>query len=81
MDEENLPKKVQEEQKILVDKLREARRNGLRAFIRYNKLVIDRNEPRGEFYSPKRTGLERPPDGDFLDEQLRRITRTCSRKN
>lgn len=79
--EEDLPKKVQEERKILVDKMREARRNGLWAVIRYNRLIIDRDVQRGEFNSAKRTVQERSPDGDFLDEQLRKITRITRRKN
>lgn len=79
--EEDLPKKVQEERKLLIGKMKEARQNGLRAFIRYNKLIIEKSEQKGETSSGKRTVLERSPEGDSLQEQLRKITRTSWRKN
>lgn len=64
----DLPKKVQEERKILVGRMKDARRNGLRVFIGYNKFIIDKDEHRGESKSVKRTVLEKSPGGDSLEE-------------
>lgn len=95
--DEDYPREVQEERRRLMPRMKEARENGCKAIVKYNKLIINGEvhtaeqleegrevERMSEFGSGsnslKRTVLERSPEGDKFEEQLRKISRT-TRKN
>ncbi|KAF2897559.1 hypothetical protein ILUMI_08614 [Ignelater luminosus] len=69
-------KKIQE-RKILVEQMKEARKNGDRVYIKYNKLVVD-TEPKNVAPSNtlKRTVADSLLEGSSLEQELTRITRT-----
>lgn len=95
--DEDYPKNIQEERKLLIPQMKEARQRGYKAYIRYNKLIVNnevaggikqytrqgsgKNEEEKESTSHKRTANERSPEGDALEEQIRKITRTTNQKN
>lgn len=84
---DDFSKKVQEERKALIPHLKEARKQGHKALLMYNKLMVN-----GEAYKledleettaqkdNKRTASERSPGNEEQNQQLRKITR-MSRKN
>lgn len=81
--DEDYPKNIQEERRELIQKMKEARNKGETAILRYNKLIINneiykkqRKEKQEQTPAVKRTVGERSPDGDSLQEQLRKITKT-----
>lgn len=79
---QDYPKTIQEERKILVEQMKEARRQGYRASIKYNKLIVDKETRKVELGGgTKRSILERSPEGNSLEEQFRKITRTERQKN
>lgn len=74
--DQDYSKSVQKERKILVERMKETRRKGYGATIRYSKLImyeaIDNQATRGL----KRTLLDRSPQGRKLhEEELKKITR------
>lgn len=87
--DEDYPKEIIEERKLLFPKLKEARQKGYKAFIKYNKLVVNgtiyestgtekdqtmENNITGE--DKKRKVDDRSPEANKLNEQLKKITRT-----
>lgn len=93
--DEDFSKTVQEERKALVPHLKEERKKGNRAYLRFNKLIVNgeaytikdirRGDEIGknvtnENNSQKRTITERSPEGNSFEGQMRKITRT-SQKN
>lgn len=81
--DEDYPKNIQEERRELIQKMKEARNKGETAILRYNKLIINneiykkqRKVEQEQTPGVKRTVGERSPDGDSLQEQLRKITKT-----
>lgn len=93
--DEDYPKEIQEERRILITQMKEAREKGHKAQVKYNKLIVDgevyraneleskvRTEEEAESGSTrlKRTVYERSPEGDKFVEQLRKISRT-NKKN
>lgn len=93
---EDYPKSIREERRLLVPQLKEARNKGHRAYIRYNRLVINNEVYRSDdpgrkqgiedgeeekgSTGQKRTALERSPEGEDIGNQLRKI-RTGRQKN
>lgn len=86
--DEDYPKDILEERKLLIPKLKEARNKGHRAQLRYNKLIINgevcdidnskqlASAGQGKSGGEKRKTNVRSPESNNLDEQLRKITRT-----
>lgn len=85
--DEDYTRETQEERKQLMAPLKEAREKGHRAYLRHNKLIIDKetyviknseliksDEKQNQNYK-KRTVSERSPEGKGLDEQLAKVTR------
>lgn len=87
--DEDYPKRIQEERKLLIPELKKARVRGQHAKLRYNKLIIDgkevgandvnTSEPvlRGNTVANKRKTDMRSPEAAKLEEQLRKISRTA----
>lgn len=87
--DEDYSKEIQEERKLLIPILKEARSKGHKAQLKYNKLVIDDkvydvnslklegaiNQGDGQEGERKRKTNMRSPEADKLEEQLRKITR------
>lgn len=88
--DEDFSKTVQEERKALIPHLKEERKKGNRAYLRFNKLIVNgeaytvkdtiRGEEVGknitnENNSQKRTVTERSPEGSSFEGQIRKITR------
>lgn len=85
--DEDYPKNIQEERRELIQKMKEARNKGDTAILRYNKLIINnetyrkqRKEEQEQTSGVKRTVEVRSPEGDSLQEQLRKITKTNTNK-
>lgn len=94
--DEDYPKNIQEERKSLIPHMKEARNRGYRAFLRYNKLIVDNkvyrmedlerkegvkcNDDEVENTGQKRTAQERSPEGS-TEQQICKITKTMERKN
>lgn len=85
-------KKVQEDRKHLIPHLKQAKQLGHRAYLRYNKMIVNGRAYGAEDFEntekkekenqgdKKRTVNERSPESEELNQQLRKITRT-ERKN
>lgn len=86
--DEDYPKEIQEERKILVSEMKEAWKKGEKAQLRYNKLIINdkvydasniiNRESTSQYNNAdkKRKPDMRSPENDKFGEQLRNITRT-----
>lgn len=87
--EQDYSKKVQEQRKALVPQLKEARQNGCRAYLKYDKLIVNNevyhagNLENGEQdvdntikENYKRTINDRSPENYQRDEQMRKIRNT-----
>lgn len=86
--DEDFPKDIQEERKILIPKLKEANSRGQKAQLRYNKLIINgkihcvkdfalgETGNQGRDVDNKRKTDMRSPESAKLEEQLSKITRT-----
>lgn len=89
--DEDFSREVQDERRLLVPHLKEARNKGYRAHLKYNKLIVNNEVYRAgdvgvteglekgmsiENISQKRTLSDRSPDGATLEEQVRKVTRT-----
>lgn len=88
--DEDFPKNVQEKRMTLIPRLREARDRGHRAVLKYDKLIVDgeiivdsdREDEGGERGAgQKRTVEIRSPEGDSIDGQTPKITKTMTTKN
>lgn len=87
--DEDYPKEIQEERKLLIPKLKEARSKGHKAQLKYNKLIIDNKVYDISSLKPKEKTSQgnvlerdrkrktnmRSPEADKLEEQLRKVTR------
>lgn len=88
-------KKVQDDRKILIPHLKQAKQQGHRAYLRHNKLIVN-GEAFGveDFQNPenkekgkeeenqregKRTASERSPEGEAFNQQQRKITKITSK--
>lgn len=88
--DEDFPKNVQEKRMTLIPRLKEARDRGHRAVLKYDKLIVDgeivvdsdREDEGGERSAGlKRTVEIRLPEGDSIDGQTPKITKTMTTKN
>lgn len=86
--DEDFPKDIQEERKLLIPKLKEARSKGHKAQLKYNKLIINGkihcvNDIKQSVSAGQSSDVERKrktdmrsPESVKLEEQLSKITRT-----
>lgn len=86
--DEDYTKEIQEERRILIPKLKEARKMGHKAQLKHNKLIIndkvfdsesiqaaELGESKQSKDKKRKTNM-RSPESDKLEEQLSKITRT-----
>lgn len=94
--DEDFPKKVQEERKVLIQQMKEARKKGYRTQLRYNKLIINgtvyeakdllSNEQENSTDEDtnnerKRKMHERSPNSQVTESQLKRVNTEPNPKN